>query len=179
MFGLPNRHPLSEVVLELTQDHLRIAGENQGTEPPLLRLLELAIKADTSGAGGGSGRNKNSAPLDVGALALWEEIARVIGNHWPGRGDLTLTTTHLIDRLIWWTNSIAGTDNEGHLLEFCLYWRDEIRFLLEPKHLHPAVARIMDMCTHERFIPDCQACGFRKAAAEQYFKQMELLAAQD
>lgn len=179
MFGLPNKHPLSEVVLELTQDHLRIAGENQGQEPPLLRLLELAIKADTSGASGGSGRNKNSAPLDVNALALWESIARVIGDHWPGRGDLTLTTTHLIDRLVWWTNSVAGTYNEGHLLEFCVYWRDEIRFLLEPKLLHPAVARIMDMCVHERFTPDCQACGFRKAAAEEHFKQMELLAMQD
>ncbi len=132
MFGLPNGNPLSEVVLELTRDHPRCVGELSGTEPPLLRLLEVAIKADTSGASGGSGRSVASAPLDVTALSLWEEIREVIGNHWPGKGDLSLSTTHMIDRLEWWTNSLAGSENEAHLLEYCVYWRTAIRDLLEP-----------------------------------------------
>jgi len=123
--------------VELTRDHPRSVGTISGTEPPLLRLLEVAIKADTSGASGGSGRNKNSAPLDVTALALWEDIARVVGDNWPGRGDLKMTTTHLIDRLTWWTNTVAGTDSEPHLLEFCEYWRYEIRELLEPTRRVP------------------------------------------
>lgn len=132
MFGLPPGNPLRETVIDLTRDHERTVGAVVGTEPPLLRLLEVAIKADTSGASGGSGRSKNSAPLDVTALALWEEIATVVGNHWPGKGDLKMTTTHLIDRLTWWTNTVAGTDNEPHLLEFCEYWHRSIRNLLEP-----------------------------------------------
>lgn len=137
MFGLPPGNALREVVVELTRDHTRSVGELIGTEPPLLRLLEVAIGADTSGGSGGGGRNKNSAPLDVTALTLWEEIAGTVGEHWPGRGNPEYATTHLSDRLTWWTNTVASGPNEPHLLEFCEYWRTSIRELLEPTQRVP------------------------------------------
>ncbi len=137
MFGLPNGNPLSEVVLELTRDHPRCVGELSGTEPPLLRLLEVAIKADTSGASGGSGRSVASAPLDVTALSLWEEIAAVVGSHWPGRRLPQHKNQHMIDRLTWWTNTVAAGPNEPHLLGYCTYWRTSIRELLEPAQRIP------------------------------------------
>lgn len=137
MFGLPPGNALREAVVELTRDHTRTVKGILGTEPPLLRLLEVAIKSNTSGGAGGGGRAKNSAPLDVSALALWEDIARVVGNHWPGRLDLSRQRTHLIDRLTAWTNVVAGGDNEAHLLEFCTYWIKQIRELLEPKQRIP------------------------------------------
>lgn len=137
MFGLPPGNALREVVVELTRDHTRIVGELMGTEPPLLRLLEVAIRADTSGGSGGAGRNKNSAPLDVTALSLWEEISRTVGDHWPGRGDPARQNMALIDRLTWWTNTVAAGPNEPHLLEFCEYWSRSIRELLEPTQKVP------------------------------------------
>ena len=132
MFGLPPGNHLREAVVVLTRDHDRTVDGNTGTEPALLRLLEAAIKADTSGAGGGPGRNKNSAPLDVTALSLWEEIAGVVGTYWPGRGDPKHKNQHLIDRLTWWTNTVAGTEYEIHLAEFGTYWVRQIRDLLDP-----------------------------------------------
>lgn len=132
MFGLPPGDKLREAVMVLARDHERTVGENTGTEPPLLRLLERAIRADTSGAGGGPGRNKNSTPLDVTALSLWEEIAEVVSSHWPGRGDPRYRDQHLIDRLTWWTNNVAGTENHRYLEEFALWWIACIRNLLEP-----------------------------------------------
>lgn len=137
MFGLPPGNALREVVVELTRDHTRTVGELMGTEPPLLRLLEVAIRADTSGAAGGAGRNKNSAPLDVTALVLWSEISEVVGLNWPGRHDLSRQRTHLIDRLTAWTNVVAGGENEPHLLEYCEYWSAAIRELLEPTRRVP------------------------------------------
>jgi Zn ribbon nucleic-acid-binding protein len=152
MFGLPPGNPLREVVVELTRDHPRSVDGVVGTEPPLLRLLEVAIKADTSGASGGSGRSKNSAPLDVTALSLWEEIRTTVGNNWPGRGDLTYQNTLLIDRLTWWTNNVAGGENEHHLLEFCEYWRTSIRNLLEPPKRVPLRGAQCPACKETWFL---------------------------
>lgn len=137
MFGLPPGNALREVVVELTRDHTRTVSGILGTEPPLLRLLEVAIKSNTSGGAGGSGRNKNSAPLDVTALALWDSIYRKVGEHWPGRSDPSRKSTHLMDRLTAWTNVVAGGENEPHLLEYCTYWRNQIRELLEPAQRIP------------------------------------------
>jgi hypothetical protein len=137
MFGLPPGNALRESVVELTRDHTRSVGELIGTEPPLLRLLEVAIGADTSGGAGGAGRNKNSAPLDVTALSLWEEIGSVVAHNWPGRLELARRGTHLIDRLTAWTNVVAAGPDEPHLLEYCEYWASAIRELLEPTRRVP------------------------------------------
>lgn len=137
MFGLPPGNPLREVVVELTRDHTRTVGELTGTEPPLLRLLEVAVKASTSGGSGGSGRSVSSAPLDVTALSLWEEIAEVVGCNWPGRWLPQHKDQHLIDRLTWWTNTVAAGPNEPDLLEYCVYWAASIRELLEPAQRIP------------------------------------------
>lgn len=163
MFGLPPGNALREVVVELTRDHDRAVGVCTGVEPPLLRLLEVAIKADTSGASGGSGRSKNSAPLDVTALSLWEEIASTVGDHWPGRGRPEYKHQHLIDRLTWWTNQVAGGENEVHLLEFCTYWRRAIRDLLEP----PRKVELRGMAC-----PECKHSWIQQLEAE--LKQVTL-----
>lgn len=132
MFGLPKGNPLRESVTTLTRDHHHTVGELTGTEPGLLVLLERAIRADTSGGSGGAGRNKNSAPLDVIALTLWEEVSEVVARNWPGRGALMYKDQHLIDRLTWWTRTVAGTPSEPFLLEYTEYWERRIRELLDP-----------------------------------------------
>lgn len=137
MFGLPPGNPLREAVVELTRDHTRTVGGLTGTEPPLLRLLQVAVRAGTSGAAGGAGRSKNSAPLDVTALTIWDDISECVARHWPGRGDPTKQHIHLIDRLTWWTNTVAGGPHEEHLLEMCTWWIAKIRNLLEPPKLIP------------------------------------------
>lgn len=131
MYGLPPGSALAEVVHELTATHIRTVGELTGPEAPLLQMLERAIASDTSGAYGG-GASRTGAPVDVGALTLWTEISQVVGEHWPHRGDLSRASTTLINRLVIWTSALAGTENEAHLLEMCLFWRRSIRDLLEP-----------------------------------------------
>lgn len=132
MFGMPDATPLSQVVFELTRPHTRTVGEHTGQEPALLALLEVAIKTDTSGASGGGGSSRNGAPVDVNALSIWQAISQTVGEYWPGRGQLHHAKLHLIDRLTWWTETVAGTTDEVHLEEMCSYWRGQIRELLEP-----------------------------------------------
>jgi hypothetical protein len=132
MFGLPPGSSLAEVVHELTATHIRTVGELSGPEPPLLQMLERAIASDTSGASGSGGGTRSGAPVDVIALTLWTEISQCVGEHWPYRGDLSRAGVPLSERLVIWTQHLAGSTSEVHLLEMCLYWRKSIRDLLEP-----------------------------------------------
>lgn len=132
MFGMPDSALLSQAVADLTRSHERTAGEHTGQEPALLDLLEVAIKSDTSGASGGGGSTRAASPMDVTALHLWQTIAQTIGEFWPGRGQLSHAKLPQKDRLTWWAETVAGTDNEVHLLEMCDYWIGQIRDLLEP-----------------------------------------------
>lgn len=137
MFGLPDHHSLSETVAQLTRPHTRKVGELDGIEPALLDLLASAI-GNTSGRGSApGGSTRAGAPLDVTALSLWTSISAVVSEHWPGHGDLARADTSLPDRLEQWTSHLAGSDHEVYLLEFCLYWVEQIRELLEPTRKMP------------------------------------------
>lgn len=116
---------------ELTQTHERTVGEVTGPEPALLVLLQRAIASNFK-TEGGNGRSRNSAPLDVTALTLWQEIAATVAEHWPGRGDLLLDPAPLIARLLLWSEHTKGTADDVHLFEMCAYWHSRIRDLLEP-----------------------------------------------
>lgn len=129
---MPDTAPLSQAVHLLVRPHARTAGELAGVEPALLDLLEVAIKSDTSGASGSGGSTKAGSPMDVNALHLWQTIYGCVGEFWPGKGQLTHAALPLKARLQWWTETVAGTDDEVHLLEMCEYWASQIRDLLEP-----------------------------------------------
>ena len=130
---MPDSAALSQAVYLLTRPHERTAGEQTGQEPALLDLLEVAIKTDTSGAtGNGGGSTRAGGPVDVNALSIWQDIHRVVEEFWPGQGRLEYAHMRLIERLTWWASSLAGTDNEVHLLELCEAWISRIRDLLEP-----------------------------------------------
>lgn len=118
---------LSKVIHELTSTHARDHGE----EPGLLHLLERAV-ASSSGRGSAAGAARTGSPVDLSAMALWQEIEDVVGEHWPGHGDLMLAPMHLSNRLVLWATNLSGTENEAHLLEMVLYWRRRIYDLLEP-----------------------------------------------
>lgn len=132
MFGLPGNHPLSRAAEQLTREHTRSTDTGTGTEAPLLSLLERAIPSDTSGAYGG-GSTRTGAPLDVAALALWDEISASVNANWPGRNrpEPRYRDAHLITRLSTWV-SVAPVRDQGHLLEMCEYWISRIREHLEP-----------------------------------------------
>lgn len=133
LFGMPDHAPLSQAVARLTRAHERAVGEHIGEEPPLLDLLEVAIKTDTSGAtGNGGGGTRAGGPVDVNALHIWQTIAGTVGEFWPGKGRLEYAHMRLKERLTWWTSTVAGTENEPHLLEMCEYWERMVRDLLEP-----------------------------------------------
>lgn len=122
---------LSQAIHELTQTHPRKHGELAGVEPGLLHLLERAI-ASSSGRGSAAGAARTGSPVDVSALTLWQQINDVVGEHWPGHGDLMLAPMPLTSRLVLWAANLSGTEDEVHLLEMAMYWRKRIYDLLEP-----------------------------------------------
>ena len=132
LYGMPDNAELSKAVHLLIAPHGRTAGELAGVEPALLDLLEVAIKSDTSGASGAGGSTRAGSPMDVNALHLWQTIYSCVGEFWPGKGQLAHAGMHLKARLQWWTEQVAGTDNEVHLTEMCDHWAGQIRDLLEP-----------------------------------------------
>lgn len=137
MFGLPDHHLLSQTVAELTRPHTHKVGDLDGIEPPLFQMLEDAV-GNTSGRGSApGGSTRAGAPVDVSALQLWSNIQAVIAEHWPGHGDLARANTPPADRLEQWASSLAGSDLETYLLEFCVYWADQIRELLYPTRRVP------------------------------------------
>lgn len=129
---MPNSTPLSKAVEELCQMHQATDRQGfSGQEAPLLRMLELAVGSDM-GRGSVSGVGGTNGVLNLGALELWQDIHRTVGEYWPGRGNLALAKTHLIQRVEMWTEQVAGTENEPHLLEMCLWWAAQVRDLLDP-----------------------------------------------
>lgn len=151
MFGMPDGASLSKVVFELCRVHPRTVGDQHGLEAPLLQMLEGAIASDTSGAYGG-GSSRTGAPVDLGALKLWQGISAVVGEHWPGRGDLAQAKVHLIPRLEAWVGSLAGTDDEVYLLDLCWTWHEAIRHLLEPPKEVPLRGVSCPSCKQDRVL---------------------------
>jgi hypothetical protein len=151
MFGLPDGAALSRVVFELCRVHPRTVDEHHGLEAPLLHMLERAIGSD-QGRGSVSGVSGASGVLNLGALDLWRSIGDTVGAHWPGRGDLSQAKTHLIQRLELWTASLAGTDEEVHLLEMAHYWHSSIRNLLEPPKEVPLRGVTCPTCKQDRVL---------------------------
>lgn len=148
MYGMPNHAPLSQVVYELTEAHPHTYGALSGIEPGLLRLLREAV-ATSSGRGsapGGSG-SKASAPVDAAALTLWEAISGSVDAHWPGRLQRDQHDQPLWVKLQVWARSVAGTENEVHLLEMATWWRKQVRDLLDPPQVIPLRG------------VECQECG--------------------
>lgn len=137
MFGLPDRHILSETVAELTRPHTHKLGDLDGIEPPLFQMLEDAVASSSGRGSAPGGSTRAGAPVDVSALQLWTNIQAVIAEHWPGHGDLARANTSPAERLEQWVSSLAGSDHEVYLLEFCVYWAEQIRELLYPTRKVP------------------------------------------
>jgi hypothetical protein len=129
---MPDHAALSQAVFVLTKPHTRTLAEHTGQEPALLDLLEVAIKTDTSGATGNGSGTRAGGPVDVNALSIRQDIWNVVAEFWPGKGRIEYAHMRLKERLIWWTSTLAGTENEVHLLEMCEIWTGRIRDLLEP-----------------------------------------------
>lgn len=174
-----------DVVDELTQDHPRTVPHSDGTvtgrEPGLLVLLERAIASDTGRGSASGGGSTPSAPIDPGALVLWDTIQKVVGEWWPGAGDPGQKDTPLPRRLRSWAREVP-LEKRGYLLEMCLHWRGEIRNLLEPPKQVPLrgwaclqcgeewawvprggeIVRVYALLTHLEETPvrtECRNCG--------------------
>lgn len=129
MYGRPTNDPLSQAAQVLLAEHFHTSPVGTGIEDPLLMLLERAVASSTSGApGGGTG---TGSPVNVEALALWDEISGVVNEHWPYRGMLDFKDTPLSARLEMWVISVPDS-YAVHLLEMCNYWVYRIRELLDP-----------------------------------------------
>lgn len=145
MFGLPNHHPLSQAVRELSMDHQHTVEGVTGTEEGLLLMLERAI-ASSSGAGSGGGGDSPGSVLNAAALDLWEEIKR--GLPFAGLG-------HPPRRLEQLARRVAGDITaEEDLLRLCHYWSARIRELLAPPRRVPVKGQ------------HCPACGYAQVTMD-------------
>lgn len=155
MFGLPDGAALSKVVFELCRVHPRTVGDTTGLEAPLLHMLQVAI-GSSQGAGSVSGASGSSGVLNLAALELWRGISAVVGEHWPGRGDLAQSRVPVIPRLEQWVGSLAGTDDEVYLLDLCHTWHEAIRNLLEPPKEVPLRGVGCPSCKQDRVLLENQ-----------------------
>lgn len=152
---MPDHTPLSQAVEILTRPHERTVGQHTGQEPALFDLLEVAIKTDTSGAtGNGGGSTRAGGPVDVNALSIWQGIYQVVGEFWPGKGQLQYAHMRLIERFTWWVSTVAGTDDEVHLLQLCEIWTGKIRDLLEPPKRVPVRGAQCPRCKEHQVLGD-------------------------
>jgi len=128
---MPERFgPFNELVEQLLEDHLTEDNEPEGALLPMLYDSIASSSGRGSAPGGGS---KASAPLDLGALDLWDSIAAEI------RANTSHPNTYSeIDLLKLW---IAETDNflpaQLELMEYMLRWRDAIREKFDPPKVIP------------------------------------------
>ena len=143
MYGLPNDHPLSLVVFELTETHPRETENGVGPEIALLALLRAAVRSNTSGASGSAGGRRATAPIDLSALAILDEITAVV-DRWSPTGKEAPLERRLQD----WASALAGQDREVFLREMCDYWVLKIRELLEPSKYIPLRGSVCPCCRH-------------------------------
>lgn len=111
----------------ITARHHEITRDN-GTketvpEEPYLDTLEHIITNGQRGTGG-AGKDGGSTPIALAALDLREGIARVVDQHWPGRGRTHLARTPLRDKIEAWRK--VSTEN-GPLHEYATDWCQKIR----------------------------------------------------
>lgn len=129
---MPERlSPFNELVEQLLEDHLTEDNEPEGALLPM--LYESIASSSGRGSAPGGGGSKASAPLDLGALDLWDSIAGEIRDN----TDFPNTYSEL-DLLKLW---IAETDNfipaQLDLMEYMVRWREEIRDKFYPPTVIP------------------------------------------
>ena len=142
---------LQDAVEVLTAPHLHTAPSADGTpligmEEALLVQLDEAI-GSTQGSRAGGSASKNTVPVDLGAVVLYEEIVRTLRYHAP-----QLSLSDLCDATRQW----AAMDDEATVLPTLVAWEEQIREHLDPtphrplpgvscpKCLNSALPRIMD-----------------------------------
>lgn len=149
MYGLSSTSPLSQAVEVLCQTHFATHPDGfSGMEEPLLRILEGAIGSD-QGRGSVSGVSGASGVLNLSALELWQAIHRTVGEFWPGKGSLRMAKMPLIARLELWTMQVAGTPDEPHLLEMCVFWAQQVRDLMNPPKRVPIRGGKCSACSQQ------------------------------
>lgn len=149
---------LDELVSELVRDHPRrtttVEGDVYGTEPGLLVTLAGAVENGGERSRAGGGGTVAGAPCDLTALALLEDITRVVDNGWTYAGDPSMVRVPVTAKLNAWAANTTEVMAEASLTAWCQQWVGQIRDYLEPK-----VRLTLD--------GDCPACGNTHVRVEQ------------
>lgn len=113
--------PFSRLVEELLEDHLTDDNEPEGA---LLPMLYDAIGSSTGAGSAPGGSTRASAPLDLGALDLWDSIAKEIRQNAPDVGSEVFSEMDLLK--LWIAESHDNLMLQIELMERMVVWRNDI-----------------------------------------------------
>lgn len=135
---IPISDPLKALARELLEPHLT---EDNEPEDGLLQLLfdAIANSSESGGVGGGSAETK--APLDLGALELWDRISAEIRAFAPELR--AFSEADVLRQLVEDFEEVFG---QLELMESMLRWRDDIRAHFDPPKIVPLRNVACPMC---------------------------------
>lgn len=118
---------LADAVHTLTKPHLRKHGDTIGQEPALLDILADCI--GNSGSGQSASSGGRSTPISLEAVAITQDIERVLNQEHPTPG---LVRAPLARRINAWHTNTHQPHDALRMYEHVAGWNERIRELIEP-----------------------------------------------
>ena len=126
-----------DLLHQLTRTHKTTIENDDGTRTyvDVHSYLDQLQGAITNNRGTGGSGSMTTSPISLKAVDLWQSIAAVTLDHWPGRGKPHLARTPLPKRIQQWAvHAVNSNDKtaEETLNAYLRHWIHQIQQLFEP-----------------------------------------------
>lgn len=126
-----------DLLHQLTRTHKTTIENDDGTRTyvDVHSYLDQLQQAITNNRGTGGSGSMTTSPISLKAVDLWQSIAAVTLDHWPGRGKPHLARTPLPKRIQQWAvHAVNSNDKtaEETLNAYLRHWIHQIQQLFEP-----------------------------------------------
>lgn len=165
----------TELAGHLLEDHLTVDNEPEGA---LLQMLYDSVGSSSGSGSAAGGSERTRAPLDLGALELWDSIAGEIRENAPPSDNFSE-----IEMLQLWVDDATNfIPSQLDLMEYMARWVQEIREKFNPPKRIPLRGATCPKCKqfkdeegveplvlHASMKPpfaECSNCGTRWTAGE-------------
>ena len=169
-----------DLLHQLTRTHKTTIENDDGTRTyvDVHSYLDQLQQAITNNRGTGGSGSMTTSPISLKAVDLWQSIAAVTLDHWPGRGRPHLARTPLPKRIQQWAvHAVNSNDKtaEETLNAYLRHWIHQIQQLFEPSvelaapcpechesyiWRHDGVENVKKRClTYNQHRATCNNCG--------------------
>ena len=126
-----------DLLHQLTRTHKTTIENDDGTRTyvDVYSYLDQLQQAITNNRGTGGSGSQTTSPISLKAVDLWQSIAKVTLEHWPGRGRPHLARTPLDRRIQQWAATAVNSNDkadEETLNAYLRHWVHQIQQLFEP-----------------------------------------------